>query len=202
MPKGSKTSPISPNRLGVTPYRLAGRSPPPSRLWLTRICLRCAIHGSAGQIRRLNGRGIPEPPRLEARGVSREEYASCFATGASPRLTPRAFVEEASGSPCPARRRICPAEPSSREHPASCRCSLGGPPPAGVNPGHAAHVRLGARGPEPGRLPEIPCYSAPVRNVSSCFDRTGCWSFFTALASIWRTRSRVTRKMRPTSSSV
>ena len=53
-----------------------------------------------------------------------------------------------------------------------------------------------------GRLPEIPNYSAPVRNVSSCFDRTGCWSFFTALASIWRTRSRVTRKMRPTSSSV
>ena len=51
-------------RLGVTPYRLAGRSPPPSRLRLTRICLRCAIHGFAGQIRRLNGRGNPSPPVL------------------------------------------------------------------------------------------------------------------------------------------
>ena len=32
--------------------------------------------------------------------------------------------------------------------------------------------------------------------------RTGCWSLRMALASIWRTRSRVTLKIRPTSSSV
>ena len=44
--------------------------------------------------------------------------------------------------------------------------------------------------------------AAPSRKFSSCRDRTGCWSFFTALASICRTRSRVTRKIRPTSSSV
>ena len=60
----SSTRPI---RLGVTPYRLAGRSPPPSRLRLTRICLRCAIHGSAGQIRRLNGRGNPSPTSFQLR---------------------------------------------------------------------------------------------------------------------------------------
>ena len=40
------------------------------------------------------------------------------------------------------------------------------------------------------------------RKPSSCRLRTGCWSLRTALASIWRTRSRVTLKMRPTSSSV
>jgi len=43
-----------------SPYPVAGRSPPPSRLRLTRICLRCAIHGSAGQIRRRAGHGEPE----------------------------------------------------------------------------------------------------------------------------------------------
>ena len=49
-------------RLRVTPYRLAGRSLRPSRPPLTRMCLRCAIHGFAGHIRRLNGRGNPSPP--------------------------------------------------------------------------------------------------------------------------------------------
>src|SRR5262245_11279926 len=42
----------------------------------------------------------------------------------------------------------------------------------------------------------------PSRKPSSCRLRTGCCSLRTALASIWRTRSRVTLKMRPTSSSV
>jgi len=51
-----------PSRLGVTPYRLAGRSLRPSWASLTRMCLRCAIHRSAGHIRRLNGRGNPSPP--------------------------------------------------------------------------------------------------------------------------------------------
>jgi len=51
-----------PTRPGVAPYHLAGRSLRPSRPPLTRICLRSAIHGSAGQIRRLNGRGNPWPP--------------------------------------------------------------------------------------------------------------------------------------------
>ena len=40
------------------------------------------------------------------------------------------------------------------------------------------------------------------RKPSSCRLRTGCWSLRTALASIWRTRSRVTLKIRPTSSRV
>ena len=40
------------------------------------------------------------------------------------------------------------------------------------------------------------------RKPSSCRLRTGCCSLRTALASIWRTRSRVTLKIRPTSSSV
>jgi hypothetical protein len=54
---------MRPIRLGATPYRLAGRSLRPSWASLTRMCLRCAIHGSAGHIRRLNGRGNPSPPR-------------------------------------------------------------------------------------------------------------------------------------------
>ena len=40
------------------------------------------------------------------------------------------------------------------------------------------------------------------RKPSSCRLRTGCCSLRTALASIWRTRSRVTLKIRPTSSRV
>jgi hypothetical protein len=40
------------------------------------------------------------------------------------------------------------------------------------------------------------------RNPSSFRDRTGCWSLRMALASTWRTRSRVTLKILPTSSSV
>jgi hypothetical protein len=51
-------------RLGAAPYRLAGRSLRPSWAPLTRMCLRCAIHGFAGHIRRLNGRGSPSPPQL------------------------------------------------------------------------------------------------------------------------------------------
>ena len=43
---------------------------------------------------------------------------------------------------------------------------------------------------------------ARSRKPSSCLQRTGCCSLRTAFASIWRTRSRVTLKMRPTSSSV
>ena len=43
---------------------------------------------------------------------------------------------------------------------------------------------------------------APSRNPSSIRLRTGCCSFRTALASICRTRSRVTLKIRPTSSRV
>jgi hypothetical protein len=49
---------------------------------------------------------VISPPRLEARGVSRREYASCFATGSSSRLTPRAFIEGGSGSPLPSRRPL------------------------------------------------------------------------------------------------
>jgi len=63
-------------RLGVTPYRLAGRSLRPSRLRLTQVCLRCAIHGSAGHIRRLNGRGNPEPPQLEREASGESANAS------------------------------------------------------------------------------------------------------------------------------
>ena len=48
-----------------------------------------------------------------------------------------------------------------------------------------------------GRYPRI-----PSRNPSSLLARTGCWSLRMAFASIWRTRSRVTLKTRPTSSSV
>ncbi len=51
-----------PTRLGVTPYRLAGRSLRPSWASLTRMCLRSGIHACAGHIRRLNGRGNPSPP--------------------------------------------------------------------------------------------------------------------------------------------
>ena len=40
------------------------------------------------------------------------------------------------------------------------------------------------------------------RNPANCPLRTGCWSLRTALASICRTRSRVTLKIRPTSSRV
>jgi len=46
------------------PYHLAGRSLRPSWASLTRMCLRCAIHGCAGHIRRLNGRGSPSPPHV------------------------------------------------------------------------------------------------------------------------------------------
>ena len=40
------------------------------------------------------------------------------------------------------------------------------------------------------------------RNPCSLRARTGCWSLRIALASTWRTRSRVTLKILPTSSSV
>ena len=40
------------------------------------------------------------------------------------------------------------------------------------------------------------------KNPDSSWLRLGCWSLRTALASIWRIRSRVTLKMCPTSSSV
>jgi len=42
----------------------------------------------------------------------------------------------------------------------------------------------------------------PLRKPSSLRARTGCWSLRMALASTCRTRSRVTLKIRPTSSSV
>ena len=42
----------------------------------------------------------------------------------------------------------------------------------------------------------------PSRNPLSCLLRTGCCSLRTAFASICRTRSRVTLKIRPTSSRV
>ena len=42
------------------PCPVAGRSLRPSWASLARICLRCAIHGFAGQIRRLPGNGEPE----------------------------------------------------------------------------------------------------------------------------------------------
>ena len=43
---------------------------------------------------------------------------------------------------------------------------------------------------------------AQSRNPTSSWLRLGCWSLRTALASIWRIRSRVTLKMCPTSSRV
>lgn len=46
------------------------------------------------------------------------------------------------------------------------------------------------------------CGPDRLRKPSSLRARTGCWSLRIALASTWRTRSRVTLKMRPTSSSV
>jgi hypothetical protein len=55
---------VEPAPASGSPYPLAGRSPSPSRLRLTRTCLRCAIHGSAGQLRRLRDTGSPKPPRL------------------------------------------------------------------------------------------------------------------------------------------
>src|SRR5438067_1550725 len=51
--------------------------------------------------------------------------------------------------------------------------------------------------------PQLLClFFSPSRKPSSCRLRTGCCSLRTAFASIWRTRSRVTLKMRPTSSRV
>jgi hypothetical protein len=59
---------------------------------------------------------------------------------------------------------------------------------------------------DPSALLTIPRSSKPWSYVDtksfSAFDRCGCWSFLTTLASIWRIRSRVSRKSRPTSSSV
>ena len=45
-------------------------------------------------------------------------------------------------------------------------------------------------------------HAARSRKPANCWLRTGCCSFLTALASIWRTRSRVTLNIRPTSSRV
>ena len=62
------------------------------------------------------------------------------------------------------------------------------------------------RGASPQGSVEIGSFSSgivtPSRKLASWRARTGWRSLRTALASIWRTRSRVTRKMRPTSSSV
>jgi len=51
-----------PIRLGVTPYRLAGRSLRASSPPLTRLRLRFAILAPLVCVRRLHGRGDPEPP--------------------------------------------------------------------------------------------------------------------------------------------
>ena len=56
-----------PTRLATAPYRFAGRSLRPSRPSLTRMCLRCAIHGFAGRQGRLNGRSNPEPIPFQLR---------------------------------------------------------------------------------------------------------------------------------------
>ena len=57
--------------------------------------------------------------------------------------------------------------------------------------------------------PMVPARQGPVRTSCSYSrksrslrERLGCRSFFSAFASIWRMRSRVTAKTRPTSSSV
>jgi hypothetical protein len=80
-----------PIRFGATPYRLAGRSPSPSRLRLTRTCLRCGILPALVSYAGSTAGVTPRLPQLKARGVSRREYAWRCATGASSRLTPRAF---------------------------------------------------------------------------------------------------------------
>lgn len=49
--------------------------------------------------------------------------------------------------------------------------------------------------------PHHPTFAARLsRNPFNCFLCTGCCNFLTALASIWRTRSRANLKMRPSSS--
>jgi hypothetical protein len=75
-----------------SPYPIAGRSPPPSRLRLTRICLRClerircAIHGCAGQIRRLPGYGEPE---ASSTGKGRRGVTPAVSPSGSPRREPK-----------------------------------------------------------------------------------------------------------------
>src|SRR5262249_3966805 len=53
----------------------------------------------------------------------------------------------------------------------------------------------------PARKVTAPAYQS-WRKLLSILDRLGCFSFLSALASIWRMRSRVTENCRPTSSSV
>ena len=67
--------------------------------------------------------------------------------------------------------------------------------PSLVSSSISAHSAFaGASSRSPNRLPST--------NPRSLRLRTGCWSFLIALASTWRTRSRVTLKILPTSSSV
>ena len=61
-------------RLGVTPYRLAGRSPPPSRLRLTRICLRSGILPA---LVKYAGSTAGVTPRLSHSGSPRREPKGC-----------------------------------------------------------------------------------------------------------------------------
>jgi hypothetical protein len=61
--------------------------------------IRCAIHGCAGQIRRLLGHGEPEASSTKARGVSREDAPVAKHDAYSLRLTPRASRRGGSGLP-------------------------------------------------------------------------------------------------------
>ena len=51
-------------------------------------------------------------------------------------------------------------------------------------------------------MPRIVLFCIQLRQRRKCMIRLGCFSFRSALASIWRTRSRVTENCLPTSSKV
>src|SRR5262245_1614539 len=76
------------------------------------------------------------------------------------------------------------------------RCQSSQPQPRRPNPAHTRSRRSNyppARRPPPHQL---------SRKLLRILDRLGCFSFLSALASIWRMRSRVTENCWPTSSSV
>ena len=58
----------------------------------------------------------------------------------------------------------------------------------------ATHLSLGVASPSGGLAPGSRPHRQPSRKLRSFFDRDGCRSFRSALASIWRMRSRVTAK--------
>ena len=102
-------------------------------------------------------------------------------------------------------------EPLGRQQPtAPGRSARGGDRANGASRWAKQHLTVGADWLSPvrsncqssGSSSPSSSITMPSRKLDSCLARTGCRSFRTAFASICRTRSRVTRKIRPTSSSV